>query len=57
MSESGRYDVTAYVFGIDAQQASRVMEVLARAVAGIGLEGLSASVRIGPSDDDEGMGA
>lgn len=52
MSEQ-RYDVTAYVFGIDAAQASRVMEVLARAVAGIGLEGLSASVRIAPNEDEE----
>ncbi len=40
------HDVTLDVWGLDASDAYRVMEVLSRTAVGLGLDGFAASVRI-----------
>ncbi len=44
--------VSVYVFTDDPGKATKAAEVLARAVAGLGLDGIDASLRVGPQQDE-----
>lgn len=45
--------VSVYVFTDDTAAVARAAEVLGRAVAGLALDGIRATLNVGPNDDDE----
>jgi hypothetical protein len=53
VTEPTEWTVSVFVLTADATQVARAGEVLGRAVAGLGLEGIDASLRVGPSIEEE----
>jgi hypothetical protein len=52
MSELPEYAVTAMVMSTDPTVIARAAEVLGRAVAGLALDGVDASLRVGRMEDE-----
>lgn len=51
---SGVHVVSVYVSTDDPAAVARAAEVLARAIAGLALDGVTASLRVGPDEEQEG---